>query len=80
MSEPLPSDQQSDPNASPEKQRQAFEEAANAREMGIVQEFILFLRENKAWWLVPIFLALALIGLAAWLSSSAAAPFIYPLF
>ncbi len=58
----------------------SFEEAAGEDQVGIVEEFIWFLRENKAWWLVPILLALALIGVAVWLSSSAAAPFIYPLF
>ncbi len=57
-----------------------FEESAHEDSMGLVQEFVLFLKENKAWWMVPILLALALIGVAVWLGGSAVAPFIYPLF
>jgi hypothetical protein len=46
----------------------------------LYQEFVLFLKENKKWWLIPIFLVLALMGLLVALSGSAVAPFIYPLF
>ncbi len=56
----------------------SFEEAAEEDELGFFEEFVLFLRENKAWWLVPILLSLALIGVAAYFSTSALAPFIYP--
>ncbi|WP_146508931.1 DUF5989 family protein [Thalassoglobus neptunius] len=58
----------------------SFEDAANEEQLSLIAEFVLFLKENKAWWLVPILLALVLIFVAAWLSSSVAAPFIYPLF
>lgn len=58
----------------------SFEAAANEDQLGLVAEFVLFLREHQAWWLVPILLAMGLIFAAAWLSSSVAAPFIYPLF
>ncbi|WP_437203309.1 DUF5989 family protein [Planctomicrobium sp. SH664] len=58
----------------------AFEQAAQERELSLLQEFVLFLKENKAWWLVPILIALALLGLLVGLSGSALAPFIYPLF
>ena len=44
------------------------------------KEFVLFLKENKKWWLIPIILVLALMGLLVALSGSAVAPFIYPLF
>jgi len=47
---------------------------------GIVREFVDFLRDNKKWWLIPILLMLSLIGLFAALSTTALAPFIYPLF
>ena len=47
---------------------------------GIVREFWLFMRENKAWWMAPIiFVLLGLIVLVA-LGSSGVAPFLYPLF
>lgn len=58
----------------------AFTHAADEQELGIVAEFLLFLKENKAWWLTPILLALLLIFVFAWLSTSVIAPFIYPLF
>ncbi|MEW4568959.1 DUF5989 family protein [Tautonia sp. JC769] len=43
-------------------------------------EFLAFLRYNKKWWLLPILVVLAVIGLLVALSGSAAAPFIYTLF
>ncbi len=53
-----------------------------AKRMGVVEEFILFLKENKAYWLAPIIivalLLIALVFLTA--TSSATAPFIYTLF
>ena len=62
-------------------ERQRFEEAARQqRECSLVVEFIRFLAQNKAWWLVPILLCLVLFGALLLLSGSAAAPFIYPLF
>lgn len=47
---------------------------------GIIREFVDFLRDNRKWWLVPILLMLSLLGLFAALSTTALAPFIYPLF
>ena len=61
-------------------QKNSFEEAADDAQLSIIAEFILFLRENKAWWLTPILVALLLIAVFATLTSSAIAPFIYPLF
>jgi hypothetical protein len=39
-----------------------------------------FLRHSKKWWLVPLLLALGLLGGLMLLSHTAAAPFIYTLF
>ena len=51
-----------------------------ARRTGIVKEFLLFMREHKAWWMAPIvFALLALVVLIA-LGSSGVAPFLYTLF
>ncbi len=60
--------------------RSDFERAAEGRKTGIVREFVDFLRDNKKWWLAPIFIVLLLIGVLVVLSSTAAAPFIYTLF
>ena len=57
-----------------------FEKLADEKDLSIVQEFMLFITENKAWWMVPILLVLGLVGLLVILSSTGAAPFIYTLF
>jgi hypothetical protein len=44
-----------------------------------LKEFLLFLRQEKKWWLVPLVLVLVLVGLViVFSSSSALAPFMYP--
>ena len=50
-----------------------------AKRTGIIKEFLLFLRENKAYWLVPIIVVLLLITVLVILGPTAA-PFIYTLF
>jgi len=46
-----------------------------------VQEFWLFMKERKKFWLVPIVIALALVtSLLVLAQGSAIAPFIYTLF
>lgn len=46
-----------------------------------LQEFWLFLRERKKFWLLPIIVALAVVGsLLVLAQGSAVAPFIYTLF
>ena len=62
--------------AKPEAEKQ-FEEMADEQEMGLVMEFIDFLRYNKKWWLTPIVVVLLMVGVLVMLSSTAAAPFIY---
>jgi hypothetical protein len=49
--------------------------------MSLVGEFILFLKENKKLWLLPIVITLVLLGaLLVFAQSSALAPFIYTVF
>lgn len=49
--------------------------------IGILKEFILFLKERKKFWLIPIVIILVLLGLLIIFSQqSAFAPFIYTLF
>jgi hypothetical protein len=57
-----------------------FEDAKPVKSMSIVREFFQFIVENKAWWMVPILLALALIGILVALAPTGATPFIYTLF
>ena len=61
-------------------EKNEFEKAGDDPPLTLVQEFMQFIVENKKWWLIPILLSFALIGLLVVLSSTGAAPFIYTLF
>ncbi|HEY2828752.1 MAG TPA: DUF5989 family protein [Thermoanaerobaculia bacterium] len=56
------------------------EVAAEARSNGTMIEIFRFLKHNRKWWLVPLLVTSILLAITAYLSSSAAAPFIYSLF
>ena len=57
----------------------AFEGAKE--KLGIFAELWLFMKVRKKWWLGPIVLMLALLGLlVVFTQGSAVAPFIYTLF
>lgn len=58
----------------------AFEAGAQEQSTNIVSELLQFLKHNKKWWLLPILIVLALVGLLVVLGGTAAAPFIYTLF
>jgi hypothetical protein len=58
-----------------------FEKAtAQAKSDNLLTDFGYFLRSTKKWWLVPLLLALGMLGGLMLLSNSAAAPLIYTLF
>lgn len=68
-------------NKHPSEQRNSeFANQADAAQAGVVQEFLLFLRQTRKWWLTPVLVLLLLAGLIVVLGGSAAAPFIYTLF
>ena len=49
--------------------------------LAVISEFVLFLKENKKLWLLPIVITLLLLGaLLVFAQSSALAPFIYTVF
>jgi competence protein ComGC len=48
--------------------------------MEILTDIYRFLKERKKFWLVPVIIALLLIGLLIMASGSAIAPFIYTIF
>ncbi|HEV2391223.1 MAG TPA: DUF5989 family protein [Verrucomicrobiae bacterium] len=49
--------------------------------MNILKQFWTFLRENKKWWLLPIFISLLILGaLLFFTSGPALAPFLYKQF
>ena len=60
--------------------RDDFAAQARQKRSGLGAEFYAFLKDNKKWWLAPILLTVAGLGLVVMLSGTAAAPFIYTLF
>jgi hypothetical protein len=49
--------------------------------IGIVGELWMFMRERKAWWLLPVVAVMLLVGLLMVVAQgSALAPFIYTIF
>jgi len=64
----------------PPQEEDEFARQASARPGGFLAEFLLFLRENKKWWLAPILVILLIVGVLVALGGTAAAPFIYTLF
>ena len=68
------------PPAPPADKNPELDALAQAKQRGMLAEFIGFLKHNKKWWLTPIILALLLMGILIALSGSAVAPFIYTLF
>ena len=61
-------------------QKNEFEKLNEDEQLSLFSEFYLFIKENKAYWMIPILLTLALVGFLATLSTTGAAPFIYTLF
>ncbi len=47
----------------------------------LIREFVLFIKVEKKWWLIPLIAVLLLVGgLILIAGSSPMAPFLYPLF
>lgn len=65
---------------SPKTEQNDFERIGEQKQPSLVGEFVSFIWENKAWWMIPILLVFGLIGILVLLSSTGAAPFIYTLF
>ena len=57
-----------------------FAQEAQEGQVGFFQEFVEFLAHNKKWWITPIIIVLALVGVLVMLGGTAVAPFIYTLF
>ena len=61
-------------------QRQQFAEAAQANRSSLLGEVFFYVKLYRRWSIIPILLALALLGAFLSLGSSGVAPFIYALF
>ena len=64
----------------PSTSKSDFEAAGEEKPLSLAQEFMMFVVENKLWWMIPILLVLAFIGCLVAFASTGAAPFIYTLF
>ena len=51
-----------------------------ARRSGPIGELILYLKHNRAYWLVPIIIVLILLAVLLLFGGTGAAPFVYTLF
>lgn len=60
--------------------KKRFEEAGEEEELSLLGEFVLMLKENKKYWMIPLIVILLGFGLLLLLGGTAAAPFIYTLF
>ena len=67
-----------EPRIQPSPEKNEFEASRDERPLSLLEEFWIFLRYNKKWWLTPILLVLAALGLLVALTATGAAPFIYP--
>ncbi len=56
-----------------------FVRSASEPRIGLLREFLDFLRYEKKWWLAPIIIILLLMGLLILLHASPLGPFIYTL-
>jgi hypothetical protein len=57
-----------------------LQRAAKDANGGLGRELLYFLRQSKKWWLAPVLITFLLFAGLMFLSSTAAAPFIYTLF
>lgn len=74
---PAKNDPASGSSSPPEK---SFEELGREKQQSLIAEFMMFIAENKIWWMLPIVIVLGIIGVLAFLTTTGAAPFIYTLF
>lgn len=57
-----------------------YRRAASQVELAPLRTLLVFVAQNKTWWLVPLELILLLVSLLALLSGNATSPFIYTVF
>lgn len=62
------------------KGKEDFLQAAQEEERGLISEFVMFMAENKMWWMTPILVVFGLLGVLLILGATGVAPFIYTLF
>lgn len=57
-----------------------FQQAAQQKRVGLVRDFLDFLKYNKKWWLLPILITFGILGALVLLQATGVGPFMYTLF
>ena len=71
----------SNPQSMNDPKQSEFEKAAaDQGRASLFRELWDFMKHNKKWWLLPLVMALLVLGLLVILSGTGLAPFIYTLF
>jgi hypothetical protein len=60
--------------------RSSFEQQAARKRQGLIGEYFQFLRQHRKWYLIPIVIALILLGALIFVAGTSVAPFIYTMF
>jgi hypothetical protein len=68
------------PDALPARARRSLDELHKAGSRWLLAELWWFVRTTGKWWLVPVLVALAVLGLVVTLSASGYGPLLYSLF
>ena len=63
-----------------DKSSAELEKLAAESQDSLARELIMFIVENKAWWMVPIIAVMAVVGILVALTATGATPFIYSIF
>jgi len=79
MAEPSSSSQMPE-TPDPGSTEQSEQRQSEQPQVSLFAEFYEFLFHNASFWIAPILLVLALLGVLVWLTSGGMAPFIYSMF
>jgi hypothetical protein len=63
-----------------QQKENAFLAEASRKRSSFASDFLVFLKQHKKWWLLPIVLSVLVLGLLVILGGTGVAPFIYTLF
>ena len=69
----------SDESTEPQNEATRIAQEADEGDVSLMADFVAFIKYNKKWWLIPLLVSLAVIGLLATVGGSALGPFIYPM-
>jgi len=64
----------------PDRPRDRLEERAARKSGGILREYWEFLRYHRKWYLLPVVVALIVLGALIFAAGTSVAPFIYTMF